>query len=620
VLTGGSRTALPRYRTLRGAVEWSYTLLDTEEQTLLRRLAVFAGGFTLEAAERVASGELRVGSEESRATHHSLLATLVALVDKSLVQVDTESGPEPRHRLLEMIRQYGLDRLREAGEEIETRRRHLAWYARLPSLGRTILHSPDGPARMAQLGTEIDNLRAALAWSASDDDARSARTGLMLATGLYGFWFGQFKPAEGYLWHERTLAADEKYPRTEDDQTPDDSGGQSDRAGTTGTHPRVAALNQLSNLAEDVWSQEEAFRRSEETLSLARAVGDRLGEVHALIQFGNYARRYGQLERAARLYEEALPISRECGDSLGLWRALRNLGIVAILVGNTARASPLIEECLAIARSTGSIWGQAEALRLLGDLALRDGDLEGAIRHLEGSLGLLEQLCARRGRTWTLLTLGRVYLARGEIQRAAGCFSEGVVACHEAGDRPGMARSLEGLATAATSDRKHETVACTDAVVRLLAAAAALREASTSPIALPEQPERDRTLDATRALLGDASFSAAWELGRAMPLRQVVDLGVELARTIERDHAAPATGAAPASSVPAHLAPLTPREREVAILVGRGHTNRQIAEQMVVSERTVEVYARNIRERLGLSTRAQMVAWMIQHGLTDSAG
>jgi hypothetical protein len=276
LLAGGSRTALPSYRTLRGAIDWSYELLGEEERALLRRLAVFAGGWTLEAAERVTSGELGAASGEpddsQPATRNSLLDVLGSLVDKSVVQVETTERSEPRYRFLEMIQQYALERLREASEEAGLRRRHLAWFADFAVRGQAGMLGPDAPSWMARLVSDLDNVRAALAWSVADPIASSAWDGLRMAGAQSMFWFYRFQIAEGRHWLERVLQADALHAQ--------DHGtiGASDvLTNPLGEHPRVAAMHAWCVLSEDAWDPDEATRRAEEMLALARALHDPIG-------------------------------------------------------------------------------------------------------------------------------------------------------------------------------------------------------------------------------------------------------------------------------------------------------------------------------------------------------
>jgi DNA-binding CsgD family transcriptional regulator len=224
-----------------------------------------------------------------------------------------------------------------------------------------------------------------------------------------------------------------------------------------------------------------------------------------------------------------------------------------------------------------------------------------------------------RGRTWALLELGPVYLARGGQGRAAAAFVESLGHCYGAGDRARMARSLEGLVAVATRDGAGIAHGEAGEAARLLAAAEVLREVTGSPIAPSEQPAHERAMAAVRACLGEEAFAAAWTAGRDLPLDQVVERGRTLGGQIAAGAECPEDGTLPPSLSAGSADALTPREREIAALIGRAYTNRQIAEQLVVTERTVEVHARNIRERLGLETRAQMVAWAIQHGLAGAS-
>ena len=324
----------------------------------------------------------------------------------------------------------------------------------------------------------------------------------------------------------------------------------------------------------------------------------------------NYARRYGQYERSVRLFEEALLIFREIDDPHGLGAVLDNFGKTCVHMGDNARAEPLILESLEIARSIGYAWGEVEHLCRLGELRFRQGDLAHAMTILGESLALWEQIGAARGRIWSLLTMGQIRLVQGDAPRATRCFVECLAACYDAGNWQHMVRSLEGLAAAVTLSSAHLTDTRARHAAHLLAAASKLREASAGPVVPVERPARDRALATVRARLGDDAFATAWEEGLAVPPGRSVEIGLELAHQIEAVAPAPEQATGPATV-------LTRREREIAALIGRALTNRQIAERLVITERTVEVHARNIRERLGLETRAQMVAWAIQHGLAD---
>ena len=330
----------------------------------------------------------------------------------------------------------------------------------------------------------------------------------------------------------------------------------------------------------------------------------------------NYARRYGRFETSASLCEEALALFRETGDPNGICAGLGVLARACIQLGDVSRAERALQEGLQLARAIGSGWGQAHIVRLLGELALRQGDPGLALTYVEEGLALWERLGSPRGRVWSLLTLGQVRLAQADARQAAACFAECLLACHDAGDWLHLARSIEGLAAAATLSSDRLTDACARSAAQLLAAAATRRTLSAGPIGPVERPSRDRALAAVRARLGDDAFTLAWDEGQSMRLRQVVELGRRLSAEIATTAGGTAQPTWPA--IPG-LELLTPREREVLVLIGCGASNRQIAEGLVITERTVEVHARNIRERLGLATRAQMVAWAVQHDMLGAA-
>ncbi|MDP8921986.1 MAG: helix-turn-helix domain-containing protein, partial [Chloroflexota bacterium] len=269
LLTGGARDLPARQRTLRDTIAWSYDLLDDAERRLFRRLSVFVGEWSLEAAEVVceASGDLGL----------DVLDGVVSLADKSLLRHGATRDAEPRFAMLETIREYGLEQLGAAGEEAGIRRRHLAWYADLAERGQTGMHGPDGADWTRRLAAEVDNFRAALAWSLADADPSSAHVGLRMAGALFQYWLFRDHVVEGRRWLESTLAAD--HARAADGTTPTPL--PAPRVGAFGAHPRVVALGELSVLTTYMGDMEQSSRLAEEALSLARRVQDRLGEAHA---------------------------------------------------------------------------------------------------------------------------------------------------------------------------------------------------------------------------------------------------------------------------------------------------------------------------------------------------
>jgi len=609
--SGGRRTALPRQQTLRGAIDWSYDLLTEAERTLLRRLSVFAGGWTVAAAEVICdSTDTDVGGGDA------VLDLLVSLVDKSLVQVDACTGHERRYRLLEMIRQYGLEKLREAGEEAAVRRRHLAWYADLSERGRDSLRGPDSVAWADRLMAELDNCRAALAWSLDDPDRGSVYLGMRVSRGLFFLWLTRDLLLEGWHWLELLLAADQRHG---DDAAWDGGPAVATRAsgitppgfppGTPGSHPRIVTLLDLTSLAQQLGRLARGEEAAEEALALARRVHDRHGEANALSILGNIARPAGQYDRAVPLLAESLSIFRELALPGWITHALINLGETLGHQGNLDGARSLLEEAVALARELGGPWQIGFALKNLGVVMYRQGDLDRGEALLEESLVWFEQIHASRGLAWSNWDLGHLRLARGEPEPAAACFAEAFRLCREAGDQVGLPRCLEGLAATMAMAANGAPGALATSAAQLLGLAAAQRAASGIQLPPVQRPAVERAIAAVCASLGDEAYAAAFAAGSQIALDRVIELGLELARGSMPDATPEPTAAPSTPAVADPWSPLTTREREVAVLVATGLTNRQIAARLVISDRTVQGHIASILTRLSFDTRSQIAAW-----------
>jgi non-specific serine/threonine protein kinase len=242
LLAAGGRTAMPRHKTLHATMDWSHELLSEEEQTLFRRLSVFAGGFSIDAVESVCEG---AGIERDQ-----VLGLLSHLVDKSLVLAQ-EQGGEARNRLLATVRQYGREKLALPGEEAEVGRRHARYFLELTEGAEQALYGPDQMRWLARLETEHDNLRAALSWSL--DDSGDAGLGVRLAAALWNFWFTRGYLSEGRRWLEKAIS----------------------QRGSAATLARVKALNGAGSLATFQDEYEVAKALIEEGLALSRELGDK---------------------------------------------------------------------------------------------------------------------------------------------------------------------------------------------------------------------------------------------------------------------------------------------------------------------------------------------------------
>ncbi len=316
LLTSGARTALPQHQTLRSTMDWSYDLLTETEQVLFRRLAVFVGGFTLDASEAVCAGE-QIETDD-------VLDVLAELVSKSLV-VAGGTDREVRYRLLDTVQRYAQEKLDEFRETTRVRERHRVYFLEFAEGIEPDLQGPEQAARLEQLETEHDNLRAALAWSVESGNTVNA---LRLSGALWRFWYIRGYHREGREWLEDALAS---------------SGGVLPAL-------RAKALDGAGYLATDQADYAAAFLHFEESLSIHRALGDKAGVAESLHGLGRAAWRKGDFERAAGFYEEALVFRKDLGATNIIPLVLNSLATLAMATGDLPKAASLLRESLAMCR------------------------------------------------------------------------------------------------------------------------------------------------------------------------------------------------------------------------------------------------------------------------------
>jgi len=386
LLTGGPRTALPRQQTLRAALDWSWDLLAELDRFLLRRLAVFAGGWTLAAAEAVCTGD---GLET-----WAVLDGLDSLVNRSLVLADEIDEGEGRYRLLETVRQYASERLATAGEEGRTRDRHLTYFLALAEAAEPELRGSEQTRWLAQLDGEHDNLRAALSWARKEADPEKW---LRLAAALWRFWYVRGFFGEGRAWLEGALAA-----------------------GAAGSpEVRARSLNGAGALAYQQGDYERAAGLYEESLAIRRARGDVPGIAASLNNLGALAYQEGEYDRAAALYEEGLALWKRLADQSGIAASLNNLGLVAFQQGKYEQAMDLHEESLTIRRALGYRWGIANSLNNLGLAAAARGEYARAVALHHESLRLGRDIGAGDLQAKGMEGLVSVAAATGQTRRGA---------------------------------------------------------------------------------------------------------------------------------------------------------------------------------------------------------
>jgi predicted ATPase/class 3 adenylate cyclase len=488
LLTGGARDALPRQRTLRAALDWSYDLLSEAEQALLDRLSVFAGGWTLTAAEVVGAGE---GVED-----WGVLDLLGSLVHKSLVQAEERAGGELRYALLETVRQYGLERLAAAGGAPAVRDRHLAHFLALAAEAEPHLTGAGQMEWLARLEGEHDNLRAALSWARAQADGER---GLRLAAALCWFWYMRGDLSEGRGWLAEALA----------------------RASTAPAALRATALNGAGNLASDQGEYGQAEVLYEQALALRRELGDTRGIAGSLSNLAGVAERRGDYGRAVPLFEEALTLARVSGDTLGIAKTLGNLGLALGQQGDIEREAALFEEALALFRALGDTMSIAGALDNLGQVAFQQGAYERARALHEEALALFRALEAKRGIAGSLTNLGAVAEREGAYGRATALSRESLLLNRAIGAEEQVVEGLQTMVLVAAA-RGQATRA-----TQLAGAAGALREALDVPMRPHQQPIFTQAVQAIRMALGEEAFAAAWAEGQALALEEAVALALE---------------------------------------------------------------------------------------------
>jgi predicted ATPase/DNA-binding CsgD family transcriptional regulator len=581
LLTSGDRTAPPRQRTLRAAIDWSHDLLADRERVLLRRLSVFAG-WSLELAEQVCSSEDLPAAD--------VLDLLAALADKSLVVADAAAYGQTRYRMLDTIREYAASRLAEAGEAVMVRHRlrdySLGEAERLAQVGMGLTQAPWSASVeiFRRFDTEIGNLRQVLSHCLAE---RDAETGLRICTAMGPVWIVRGSFAEGAEWFASFLALDPAVP-----------------AAVRG--PALVGRAQLA-LASDPAGAEE---RAAEGLEVCRAAGEDFWTATALNLLTEAALHAGRAGQAADRAAETLAVARRSGDRWNEGYALGTMAAVAGQRGDLAEAQRLGEAALEVMRGIDQQWGVARTLLGLGDLARLTGDALGARRRYEEALAILREVSARPETARCLAGLGRIATAQGDTSLGRRYLTESIELSRATGSRIGVIRGLEAFAALALAEQRP------DRAVQLAAASAALRELAGLPSLSGARAER--YLAAARGL-GEDVASQLWAQGSGLDASTAVDLALQAPGA-----APPGDGAGrraePGAKVTAAPGGLTPRELQIAALIAQGRSNKAIGEELVISPATAARHVANILLKLGFSSRAQVAAWASRLAGASAAG
>jgi predicted ATPase/class 3 adenylate cyclase len=469
LLTTGSRTATPRQQTLRGAVDWSYELLDSDERTVFHRLSVFAGEFDVEAAELVASNDAVKSMD--------VLDHLASLVEKSLVVVSSAG----RYRMLRTIRAYAAERLAASGETGSVARAHAAWIAHR-------LRDDAYDSGFNVVAANNDDVAAAIDWALTQEST----LGCEMVKNACGFWMRQVR------WSDVCRYVD-----------------QAITSGGTDVTMRSDLLNRGIEASLSLGRLDEARRYADDALRVAREAGDPKLESSVLSNLGVIAYQQGDYVTAEAILQQALAAQPE-QDA----KALSHLALVAHNRGDSDLAEERSRAALANARATGDTECITVNLNLLGVLASNRGDMRAARQYYDEALALAREHGDRRATIYLLYCLGSLAVDTGDTANATAFLAEGIDVALAFASRLDLAELLEATArfavmTGATSDAAH-----------LIGHVDAVRDELAFPRSAAELPSHQRLVDAARAGLGDVAFADAFSAGRELSLDDAVSVAI----------------------------------------------------------------------------------------------
>lgn len=488
LLTGGALDLPERQQTLRNTIDWSHDLLNEAEQKLFRRLSVFAGGCTLEAAEAVCN------------THHDLgidlFDGLSSLVDKNLVQRMDRAEAEPRFAMLETIREYALEHLAESGEQSSARRAHAAYCLVLAEEGNPELPPSDRARWLAQCDPEVDNFRLALDWLFETSDLD---WGLRLCVALFRFWDMREHLTEGRSRLEAILRL----------------------AGTEHAKERARVSQFVGAMATAQGDYLAAERALEQGLFLYEELGDQSGIAASLNALAISARDRGDYASAQSNFERSLACWRMLPDRLAMARCLHNLANVVKVRGDYSRAQWALGEATVIFEELGDHNGAAWSINQQGDLAREQGKMAVARGLYQRALAAFRSAGDPWGSARSLTDMGSIDCEQGDHAAAQAEYREALEIFAGLGHRRGMARVLEGNACLALA-RGYAARALT-----LAAAAAHLRRLVGAPLPQAEKLKLDRTLLPAWESLTEPEGKSAWAMGSAITPAEVIEYSLE---------------------------------------------------------------------------------------------
>jgi predicted ATPase len=482
LLSAGPTNLPERQRSARGALDWSYQLLDDSERRFFTRMALFSGGATLEAVTAVCAD---VGDGQALAAQ-----VLEALVDQSLLYV-SDVADTTRFQMLETIRVYAVERLSAAGEVEVLRQRHADYFAELAERAVPGLKGAEQIAWLKRLEADHDNLRAALQWSL--ESAHDELAGRLCAA-VWPFWQTRGYFHEARRWLAAALAPERHLPPP----------------------IRAAALNAAGVLAVNQNDYVLAEALLTEARDLYSALADSSGLAQAMNNLGWVAHECGDYQRAEALCIDGLTLRRALGEEWGAARSLNNLGMLGLERGDPRAAAELFAETLALCRRLGDARGSLQALTNLGWATQELGDYPRATTFFTEALAIAHTLADVRSVADNLSNLALMALYRADYARASELFSESLSVFYELGERRGVAEALEGLAGVSGVQARPEQAA------RLFGLAEMLRQSIGAPLLPHDQSRYTSTIAAAREQLEDEAWRRAWAEGRASTVEDAI--------------------------------------------------------------------------------------------------
>jgi DNA-binding CsgD family transcriptional regulator len=558
LLSGGPTDAPPRQRTLRDTIAWSYELLPPDQQRALCHLAVFAGSFSLDAAQAILGDNI------------SALDLLDTLINNSLVAPYERGDNIPSFCMLETIREFALEQLARSDELEPTRRAHAEFYLSLSERIEPQLSGDEQQQWLDHLDEQHNNLRAALQWSVE----RSAPIAVRLSGALQPFWYARSYLREGLSWLEAALAAGNDTPSRE----------------------RLKVLRGAALFATALSQLAQAERYCRQALDLARQLGDDAAVAAVLQPLAVGLAWRGRYTEAQASIAESVALSQSSGDLISTAIAQAYQGHISFFAGEYEAARQPLYDAYATLQMHHHIWGMAFASYGAGLVELMLGNLVAARVQLTTALDLDRSIGNRRGMIRSLWGLGRLAHREGDIATASTQVAQSLALAHELGDAWSVGMAIEELASLLVDTGRAEEAA------RLLGLAEAQRVSLGTPLPVPIAAQHTHSLQALRQRLGSQKVSALAADGRGLTMEAVLLL-------------ASVSAAPPPATAPSLAEALTVRETDVLRLLAQGLTDQQIAQALIISPRTVHSHLTAIYGKLQVNNRSAATRWALERGI-----